>query len=126
MRVAHLARVACFGLVIDAALVMADTRSLGALQPAQTKPVALRVADTSQVQVIRLRDGSSIVGRVTKIGTDTVQFATSSGPLAIPRADIVVHSDRHDGYRHIPVQDDSQAVLKLIFFNVQGRQFECF
>jgi hypothetical protein len=89
MRVARLARVVCLGLVIAAALVTTDTRSLGAQQPAQTKPIPLRVADTSQVQVIRLRDGSSIVGRVTEIGTDTVQFATSSGTLAIPRADIV-------------------------------------
>ena len=71
-------------------LVAFGSRSLGAQQPVgPTKPVPIRVADTSQVQVIRLRDGSSIVGRVTEIEADVVRFATAWGALAIPRGDVV-------------------------------------
>ena len=53
------------------------------------KPVTIRVADSTQVQVIRLRDGSSIVGRVTDLGTDSVRFAAAGGTLSIARLDIV-------------------------------------
>lgn len=78
-------------LCLVAALVVAvGIGDLQAQQPTGTpKPVQIRVADSTQVQVIRLRDGSSIVGRVTEIGADTVRFAATSGTLAIARADIV-------------------------------------
>src|SRR5688572_16838701 len=78
-------------LVIGAMVLAAGTsQRLGAQQPAApSKPIPIRVADSTQVQVIRLRDGSSIVGRVTEIGADTVRFAAQSGTLAIARTDIV-------------------------------------
>lgn len=70
--------------------VIATTGVVFAQQPApSSKPVAIRVADSTQVQVIRLRDGSSIVGRVTEIGSDTVRFVGKAGTLALARADIV-------------------------------------
>jgi hypothetical protein len=88
MRSDRIARVVGTTVSIVAAVVLLGA-SLGAQQPAATKPVPIRVADTSQVQVIRLRDGSSIVGRITEIGPDTVRFVASSGTLSILRADIV-------------------------------------
>jgi hypothetical protein len=54
-----------------------------------SRPVVIRIPDSTQVQVMRLRDGSSIVGRVTDVGTDTVRFVARGGTLAIARADIV-------------------------------------
>jgi hypothetical protein len=57
--------------------------------PPARKAVTVRVADSTQVQVIRLRDGSSIVGRVTEVGTDTIRFAATGGTLLLTRADIV-------------------------------------
>lgn len=70
--------------------IIGTTASAAAQQPAPaTKPVTIRVADSTQVQVIRLRDGSSIVGRVTEVGPDTVRFAANGGTLALVRADIV-------------------------------------
>jgi len=64
-----------------------------AQQPVAPKIVAVHIPDSAHVQVIRLRDGSSIVGRITEIGTDTVRFATSAGTLSIARADIVSLQD---------------------------------
>ena len=74
---------------VAVAAMIGSTHTIGAQQPAPTKQIALRIADSSQVQVIRLRDGSSIVGRITEIGADAVTFVAASGTLSIPRADIV-------------------------------------
>ena len=92
MRLALVARsvrhvVIAIGLAVAATL--GSAHAVNAQQPAPTKQVPLRIADSSQVQVIRLRDGSSIVGRITEIGPDTVKFAAASGTLSIARADIV-------------------------------------
>lgn len=92
MRLALVARsvrhvVIAIGLAVAA--TTGCTHAADAQQPAPTKQVPLRIADSSQVQVIRLRDGSSIVGRITEIGPDTVKFAAASGILSIARADIV-------------------------------------
>ena len=90
MRSARFARLFTASVAIVIGLVAFATTRAGAQQPTgPTKVVPIRLADTSVVQVIRLRDGSSIVGRVTEIGTDTVKFAAASGTLSIARADIV-------------------------------------
>ena len=70
--------------------IVGTTGIVAAQQPASApKLVTIRVADSTQVQVIRLRDGSSIVGRVTEVGSDTVRFAANGGTLSLARADIV-------------------------------------
>jgi hypothetical protein len=63
---------------------------LAAQQPVPpSRPVAIRVSsDSTDVQVIRLRDGSSLVGRVIEAAGDTIRFASALGTLAIPRAHI--------------------------------------
>lgn len=48
----------------------------------------LRVPDSSSVQVVRLADGSSLVGRFTDVSGDPVRFETGSGIATIRRADI--------------------------------------
>jgi len=53
------------------------------------KTATIHVADSAQVQVVRLRDGSSIVGRVIEVGPDTIRFAAIGGTLALTRADII-------------------------------------
>jgi hypothetical protein len=69
------------------------TPSLRAQQPAPPKVVAIHIPDSAHVQIIRLRDGSSIVGRITEIGADTVRFASSAGTLSIAKADITALQD---------------------------------
>src|SRR4051794_16318101 len=55
-------------LLAELGAVVATTGIVLAQQPAPvSKPVAIRVADPTQIQIIRLRDGSSIVGRVTEV-----------------------------------------------------------
>ena len=80
-------------IVTVAAMLVAlvgTARVAGAQQPTPpAKPVAVRVADSTQVQVIKLRDGSSIVGRVTEVGADTIRFVALMGTLSIARAHIV-------------------------------------
>ncbi len=77
-------------LLAELGAIAGTTGIVAAQHPAPTpKTVTIRVADSTQVQVIRLRDGSSIVGRVTEIGTDTIRFAATGGTLSLTRADIV-------------------------------------
>jgi hypothetical protein len=77
-------------LLAELGAAVATTGIVLAQQPTPvSKPVAIRIADSAQVQIIRLRDGSSIVGRVTEIAEDTVRFVGKAGSLAIARADIV-------------------------------------
>ncbi|HUQ82307.1 MAG TPA: hypothetical protein VM076_14240 [Gemmatimonadaceae bacterium] len=81
-------------LVLVAGLLgVSMTRSLGAQTPAPPKAVAIHIPDSAHVQVVRLRDGSSIVGRITEIGADTVRFAASAGMLSIAKADITSLQD---------------------------------
>ncbi len=48
----------------------------------------LRVPDSSAVQVVRLADGSSLVGRFVDVTGDPVRFETGGGIIAIRRADL--------------------------------------
>ena len=83
-----IARIATI-LLADLGALVATTGIVMAQQPAPaSKPVVIRIPDSTQVQVMRLRDGSSIVGRVTEIGTDTVRFVGKAGTLSVARADI--------------------------------------
>jgi hypothetical protein len=86
--VRSVARIATI-LLAELGALVAATGIVMAQQPAPaSKPVTIRIPDSTQVQVMRLRDGSSIVGRVTEIGTDTVRFVAKAGTLSIARADI--------------------------------------
>lgn len=48
----------------------------------------LRVPDSSAVQVVRLADGSSLVGRFVDVSGDPVRFETGGGIITIRRADL--------------------------------------
>jgi hypothetical protein len=85
--VRSIARLAAI-LLAELGALVATTGIAAAQQPAP-KPIVIRVADSTTVQVVRLRDGSSIVGRVTDVGADTVRFVANGGTLSLARADIV-------------------------------------
>jgi hypothetical protein len=68
------------------AALVGTARVTCAQQPTPpAKPVTVRVVDSTQVQVIKLRDGSSIVGRVTEVTADTIRFMALMGTLTIAR-----------------------------------------
>jgi len=90
---------------------------VGAQQPARApKQVTIRVADSTEVQVVRLRDGSSIVGRVTQAGTDSIRFEMLAGTLAIARADVVELRDvARSSMRHGEVMPANPNATRLLF-----------
>lgn len=93
-----------------------------AQQPAPAaKTVVIRVPDSTQVQVIKLRNGSSIVGRVTDAGADTVRFATSGGQLSLARSEILeVREVATSAMRHGEVWPANPNATRL-FFAPTGR-----
>lgn len=104
-------------LLAELGALVGVTGAVVAQQPAQTpKAVTIRVADSTQVQVIKLRDGSSIVGRVTEVGTDTIRFAANAGQLSIARADIVeVREVAKSSMRSGEVWPANPNVTRLLF-----------
>ncbi|MFN2400702.1 MAG: hypothetical protein ABR543_19005 [Gemmatimonadaceae bacterium] len=48
----------------------------------------IRIPDTANVQILKTRDGSTLIGRVTKVATDTIHFQSNMGPLKVARANI--------------------------------------
>lgn len=48
----------------------------------------LRVVDSTRIQVLTLRDGSTTIGRIKSIRGDTVDFSSTLGELSIPSGSI--------------------------------------
>jgi hypothetical protein len=48
----------------------------------------LRVVDSTKIQVITLRDGSSLVGRIVGVGADSVDFQTGIGRVPVAISDV--------------------------------------
>ncbi len=75
--------------ILSGLVAIAILGSMAAPMVAQIKGQRfLRVPDSSAVQVVRLADGSSLVGRFVDVTGDPVRFETGSGIVAIRRADL--------------------------------------
>jgi len=59
----------------------------GAQDTAATR-AQLRIVDSTKIQLITLRDGSSLVGRIVAVRGDTVDFGMSVGRVPILVGDI--------------------------------------
>ena len=76
---------------------------LPANAPAQpTGPVLAVAADTSQRQLIKLRDGSTVLGRITQSWGDSARVESMAGTLTLRRVNVasvkvVAASSIHDG-----------------------------
>ena len=71
--------------------LVAAALAMPATTPAQQTPAPARDAaraDTGRVHLLKLGDGTTLVGRVVRDEGDTVRFAARGATLAIPRADI--------------------------------------
>lgn len=71
---------------------------------AQTRPdirSKLHVADSTQLQVLTLRDGSTLIGRIRAIGADSLTVDASVGTFSLPIANVTgvqdVSADRMKG-----------------------------
>ncbi len=53
---------------------------------AQGVPIdSVNVADTTRQHLVRLRDGSSVIGRITSVSADTVRVRTGAGEMSLGR-----------------------------------------
>ena len=69
-------------------------------QVAGPTPERLRVVDSTKIQVITMRDGSSLVGRIVSIRTDSVDFQMGLGRVAVAIRDIRDISETDVGRMH--------------------------
>jgi hypothetical protein len=104
-------------VVAELGALVASTGIVFAQQPSTaSKTVTIQVADSTQVQVVRLRDGSSIVGRVTEVGPDSVRFVGKAGTLSLARADIVeIRLVESTSLRHGEVWPANPNATRLLF-----------
>lgn len=49
----------------------------------------LKAPEAGKIQIIRLNDGSSLVGKVVEVGADSVKFETKTGVMTLPKSNIV-------------------------------------
>jgi len=83
------------------ALIAAVTTSapLGAQDTARTRE-RLRIVDSTKIQVITMRDGSSLVGRIVSVRADTVDFQMGIGRVPVAVRDIREISEADSGRMH--------------------------
>ncbi len=94
---------------------------------AQTRPdirSKLHVTDSSQLQVLTLRDGSTLVGRISAIGADSLTVDGSVGTFSLPIASVTdvqyVSADRmKDGEYWFPNPNSTR-----LFFAPSARMLE--
>jgi hypothetical protein len=69
-------------------------------QTAGPAPEQLRVVDSTRIQVLTMRDGSSLIGRIVSVQPDTVTFQMGFGLVPIPIRDIREISETEAGRIH--------------------------
>jgi hypothetical protein len=94
--------------------------SVFAQVPAEVRS-QLKVADSTHMQIVTLRDGSKLVGRITAVGGDTVTFQSAVGTLAVAAVNIdrvqeLVSSSMKDGEYWFPNPNSTR-----LFFAPSGR-----
>ena len=94
---------------------------------AQTRPdirSKLHVADSAQLQVLTLRDGSTLVGRISAIGPDSLTMDASSGTFTLSIASVTgvqyVSADRMKGGEYWFPNPNSTR----LFFAPSGRMLD--
>jgi hypothetical protein len=73
-------------LLLALAALFVTPREARTQQPGARDTAA---TDTTQMYVLRTRDGSLFVGRLTRASVDSVYFVSSGGPIAVPRSAVV-------------------------------------
>jgi hypothetical protein len=103
----------CFALALTSSWLSAQSRGDVRSQ--------LTVPDSAHLQIVTLRDGSTLVGRITAVTTDTVTFQSGVGALALPvvsiaRVQEIVASSMKDGEYWFPNPNSTR-----LFFAPSGR-----
>ena len=81
-------------LAFAVVLTLCGALPLGAQDNSPTRE-RLRVVDSSKVQIITIHDGSSLVGRISAVRTDSLDFETRMGRVTVAIADVreIVETD---------------------------------
>jgi len=84
----------------------------------------LRVVDSTKIQVITMRDGSSLIGRIVSAGTDSVEFQMGIGRVSVAIKDIREISEAdsdsmHDGEYWFPNANSTR-----LFFAPTGQMLK--
>lgn len=77
----------CFYLTFALTAAAATSAPLRA-QDTPTTSNGLRIVDSTKIQIITVRDGSSLVGRIVSVRPDSVDFQASMGRVTIATRDI--------------------------------------
>jgi len=74
----------------------------GALHAQDTPTIRdrLRIVDSTTIQVLTLRDGSSLVGRIVSLRTDSVEFQMTTGHVTLATNDIREIKETEAGRMH--------------------------
>jgi hypothetical protein len=83
-----------------------------------------RVVDSTRIQVITMRDGSSLVGRIVSVGADSVDFQTGIGrvPIAIKNIREITENEAgrlHEGMYWFPNPNSTR-----LFFAPSGQMLK--
>lgn len=89
----------CFPLVLGLIAVFAASAPLRAQDAAPNRD-KLRIVDSTKIQVITMRDGSSLVGRIASVGADSVDFQMGIGRVPIAIKDIREISETDSSRMH--------------------------
>ncbi|MFN8570647.1 MAG: hypothetical protein U0132_01245 [Gemmatimonadaceae bacterium] len=77
---------------------------------------AVKVGDTTVVHSLRLRDGSTIVGRIVSVTADSVRVELRAGNLSLARTDVTeVHESSRSRMRNGVYWFDNPHATRLLF-----------
>lgn len=110
-----------FVLTLIAAVTIAP--SLGAQDTARTRE-RLRVVDSTRIQVITMRDGSSLVGRIVSVRADTVDFQMGIGRVPVAIRDIREITETDSGRMHGGQYWFPNPNLTRLFFAPTGQMLK--
>ncbi|MDQ3950501.1 MAG: hypothetical protein M3282_09145 [Gemmatimonadota bacterium] len=81
-------------------------------------------ADSAQMYVLRTRDGSLFVGRLTRATVDSVYFVSAGGPITVPRSAVLELRQLGRGAMRAGVYWPPNPGNTRLFFAPTGRMLE--
>lgn len=105
-------------------LLLAALAAPGTVPAQQSPPVAGTPGQAVTTHLLKMRDGSALVGRLLSESADTIRFATSGGLLVVPRSQVtelrqIDPRSVHDGQYWAP---DPYATR--LYFGPTGRMLK--
>jgi hypothetical protein len=80
--------------------------------------------DSTQMYILRTRDGSLFIGRLTRATVDTVYFVSAGGPIALPRSVVVELRQLGHGAMRRGVYWPPNPAETRLFFAPTGRMLD--